>query len=107
MTKLVRSLADESVLLLGLISALCVALGVGEATTTVVLAAVPLALALVVRQVASSPSTVVAVAHKTAELLTTPIVGPIGMVTEAGNEVVNMVVSDVGGLVGKLAPKVG
>jgi phenylpyruvate tautomerase PptA (4-oxalocrotonate tautomerase family) len=107
MKGLLSSLAGESVLILGVASALCAALGAPEVWTKVVLAAIPLVLALAVRQVTSSPATVAAAvtdaATKTAEKLTTTTVGAVGSVTAAGEGVVTGVVGEVLGAVGGLA----
>lgn len=105
--KLLTRLADQSVLLLGLVAALCAALGANEAWTKVATAGVPLLLALLVNQVTSSPTTVTEVARQTAESLSAPAAGAAGTITQEGEDVVNTVVGGVGGLVGKLAPKVG
>lgn len=106
MKSLLTGLAGESVLLLGLASAVCAALGAPEVWTKVVLAAVPLVLALAVRQVVSSPATVAAAvtdaATKTAEQLTTTTVGAVGAVTAAGEGVVTGVVGEVLNSVGGL-----
>lgn len=107
MNRLLRSLANESVLVLGLVSAVLAAAGAGEAVTAIALAAVPLVLAVLVREVTTSPATVVEVARRTAESLSGPSAGAVGTVTGKGQQVINDVVSGVGGLVGKLAPKLG
>lgn len=64
-------------------------------------------LAVVVRQAVASPATVVEVARQTAEALSGPSAGAVGTVTAKGEEIVDTVVSGVGGLVGALAPKLG
>lgn len=60
-----------------------------------------------VHQSVAAPATVVEVARKTAESLSGPSAGAVGTVTKAGQNVVDTVVSEVGGLVGGLAPKLG
>jgi hypothetical protein len=107
MNNLLRALADESVLVLGLVAALVSAAGASEAWTKVATAAVPLVLAVLVRQVTSAPSTVVEVARQTAESLSGSSAGTVGTVTAKGEDVINDVVSGVGGLVGRLAPRLG
>lgn len=112
MKRILTSLAEESVLLLGLAAAVCTALGIGEAVKGVVLAAVPLLLAVVVRTIVSSPSTVASVAIeaavKTAEQLTEKTVGAAGELTGAAGNVAAGVAADVlstvGGLVAAVAP---
>lgn len=111
MGSLFSSLAEESVLLLGLISAICAAVGVPDIWTKVAVAAVPLVLAVLVRQVTTSPKKVAEVATQaalqTAENLTTKTVGAAGEVSDTGlnvaTGVVQNVLSTVGGLVGSLA----
>lgn len=105
MTRLIRALADESVLLLGFVAAVLVAVNANEATTKIVMAAVPLALALLVRMVTTKPSTVTKVAYDVTESLSGPSAGAVGTVTKNGEKVIDMVVSRIGGLVGKLAPR--
>lgn len=115
MNALLTSLAGESVLLLGLVSAVLAALGVSDAWQKVAAAAVPLVLALLVRQVVVKPATVAAVAEqaavRTAEQLTDATVGKAGEVTGAAGNVVtgvvNEVIGGVGGLVPKLAARTG
>jgi hypothetical protein len=110
--RILASLAEESVLLLGLIAAACTALGVGEAVKGVALAAVPLLLAVLVRSITSSPSTVAGIAIeaavKTAEQLSEGTVGAAGQLTgDAGNLVAAVaadVLSTVGGLASVVAP---
>ena len=61
-------------------------------------------LAVVIRQAVASPATVVDVARKTAEALSGPTAGAVGTVTAKGAAVVDTVVSEVGGLIPRLAP---
>lgn len=103
--RIIRALADESVMVLGVVSAFCVAAGFKEDTTAVAVAIVPLILAVLVRMATSSPSTVAKVAYDTAESLSGPSAGAVGTVTKRGTEIIDSVVSGVGGLVGALAPK--
>ena len=56
-------------------------------------------------QTVTSPATVVEVARQTAEALSGPSAGAVGTVTRKGEQVVDSVVADVGGLVSVLAPK--
>jgi hypothetical protein len=58
-------------------------------------------------QAVVSPATVTEVARQTAESLSGPTAGAVGSVTARGEDVVDTVVSSVGGLVGALAPKLG
>lgn len=58
-------------------------------------------------QTVTSPATVVEVARQTAESLSGPTAGAPGTVTKKGEDLINTVVSGVGGLVGSLAPKLG
>lgn len=99
-----RRLANESVLLLAVVSAVCVALDLPETWINVVLAIVPLLLALAVRQVTSSPATVVAVATRaatrTAERLADAAVGAGEVPGRVVDRTVREVVDGVGGLVG-------
>lgn len=110
--KLSSALAGESVLLLGLTATILVALNVPSKWQDVVQAAVPLILALAVRQVVSSPATVAAVAVEsavdTARELHHEAAGQVGEVTQeglavAGNAAGN-VLKRVGGLVSALVP---
>lgn len=109
MKKLLSSLASESVLLLGLVSTLCVALNIPELWQKVLLAGTPLVLALLVRMVTTNPEGVAAAveqaATETAQNLTVKTVGPVGEVTETGTNVVTGVVSNVMNTVGGLVPK--
>lgn len=108
MRKLACALSNESVLLLGLVATVLTAMNVEKEWADVVQAAVPLVLAMVVRQVTSSPATVAEVAERaavgTARALTEPIIGAAGLVTEEGQKlaetVARDVVKNVGGLVG-------
>lgn len=111
MKGLLSSLAGEGVLLLGAAGAICAALGASEAITKVVLAIIPLVIALGVRQVTTSPAgvakAVTEAATKTAAQLTDTTVGAVGAVTAAGEGVVTGVVGEVlnnvGGLVSSVA----
>lgn len=109
MSGILSSLADESVLLLGLVTAVMGAIGAGETTTKVVLAAVPLILALLVRRTVSSPSTVLNVAQQaacqTAANLTDKTVGGAGEVTDAATNIVGGVVGSVVKSIGGLVPR--
>lgn len=62
---------------------------------------------LLVHQTVLPPAAVVEVARKTAESLSGPAAGAVGTVTARGEDVIDTVVSEVGGLVGTLAPKLG
>ena len=111
MNSLLTSLSSQSVLLLGLVSALSIALGVDEKWQQVLLAAVPLILALGVRQVTTSPKTLAKVATQaaveTATQLGTTGVGAVGTLTDKGVDTATTAVSDVldtvGGVAGSLA----
>lgn len=108
MKRLLTSLASESVLLLGLVSTLCVALGISELWMKVVLAATPLVLALMVRMITTNPegvaSAIEQAATETAQNLTVKTVGPAGEVTEPGTNVVTGVIDSVLGTIGGLVP---
>lgn len=104
MNKILLALADESVLLMALVTAVLGAVGAGEKSTKVVLAAVPLILAVIVRSVTTKPSTLTEVAVSTARSLDGRSSGATGTVTTKGEDAINTVVSEVGGLAGKLAP---
>jgi hypothetical protein len=67
---------------------------------------VALATALV-HQTVTAPATLTEVARKTAESLSGPSAGAVGTVTKAGEDIVDTVVSEVGGLAAGLAPKLG
>lgn len=56
-------------------------------------------------QTVSSPATVVQVAKDTVESLSGPTAGAVGTVTARGAEIIDTVVSEVGGLMSKVAPK--
>lgn len=109
--KLSCALANESVLLLGLTATILTALQVEKEWADVVQAAVPLILAIAVRQITSSPATVAAVATEaaveTAAALSDATVGTVGEVTGLGKnvaeKVAGRVVESVGGLVGVIA----
>lgn len=113
MNSLLTILSSESVLLLGLVSALCAAFGVDEKWQQVALAVIPLVLAIGVRQVTTSPKTLGRVATdaavETATQLGTTGVGAVGTLTERGTETATTAVSDVldtvGGLAGSLAAR--
>lgn len=113
MKGIITGLANESVLLLALVAATTTALDMEEAWQSVMLAAVPLLLALAVRSVTSSPATVAQVAHTAATATATAIdevtAGVSGEVTEFGqgiaDTVADTVVKSVGGLVSVLAPR--
>lgn len=105
--KLSSALAGESVLLLGLTATVLVALNIPAKWQDVVQAAIPLILALAVRQITSSPATVAQAvtdaASQTAQSLTTASVGKAGEVSSAGLAVVEgistAVLNKLGGLV--------
>lgn len=111
MNSLLTSLSSESVLLLGLVSALCAAFGVDEKWQQVALAIIPFLLAIGVRQVTASPKTLAKVATQaaveTATQLGTTGVGAVGTLTDRGTETATTAVSDVldtvSGLAGSLA----
>lgn len=111
---MLTALASESVLLLGLVSALCAAVGVPDTWQKVVVAAVPLILAVLVRQTTSSAKTVARVveqaALETATQLGTTGVGSVGTLTDKGQEVACVAATGVGntitGLAGSLIRKV-
>lgn len=111
MNSLLTSLSSESVLLLGLVSALCAAFGVDEKWQQVALAIIPFLLAIGVRQVTTSPKSLARVATsaavETATQLGTTGVGAVGTLTEGGTETAVNAVSDVldnvGGIAGSLA----
>ena len=103
MRALLRGLANESVLLGALVSAVCVALDLPEKWMNVALAAVPLLLAVLVRAVVSSPATVAQVAVDAVAGVVPATVGAVGQVTQAGAQVAETVVESVGGLAGALA----
>lgn len=75
-----------------------------EAKAPLISLIVALALA-VAHQTVATPATVVEVARQTAESLSGPAAGAVGTVTKKGEEVIDTVVSGVGGLVGSLAPR--
>jgi hypothetical protein len=108
---LIRALSGESVLLLALVSAVCIAVDLPEVWVGVVLAAVPLVLALLVRQVVASPATVVKAVTDAAtgavKQVTQETAGAVGEVTEGASGVVTGVVEDVVGQVGGLVPALG
>lgn len=120
MKRLSAALANESVLLLGLTAAILTALHVEKEWQDVVQAAIPLLLALAVRQITSSPKTVAeavttAAAHAaldTAEQLNSGTAGTVGVVTAKGHQIVEDIVpgvaekvlTKVGGLVKAIAP---
>jgi len=109
---LLRALAGEPVLVLGVVTAVLGALGASEDWQKVAGAVVPLVLALIVRQVVVAPDTAVDAIQKaamnTAAQLDNTTVGVAGSVTTAGEQIVNNTVtnvaSTVGGIVGALAP---
>lgn len=111
MNSLLTILSSESVLLLGLVSALCAAFGVDEKWQQVALAVIPLVLAIGVRQVTASPKTLAKVATdsalETATQLGTSGVGAVGTLTDKGTDIAVNAVSDVldtvGGVAGSLA----
>lgn len=106
--RLSAALAGESVLLLGLTATILIALNVPAKWQDVVQAAIPLLLALAVRQVTSSPATVARAvtdaAIETAQSLTTTSVGKAGEVTSAGLAVAEGVSTAVLNTVGGLVP---
>jgi hypothetical protein len=106
---LIRALSGESVLLLALVSAVCIAVDLPEVWVGVVLATVPLVLALLVRQVVSAPAAVLEATTRAAtgvaESLTEVTAGVAGQVTTPALETVNSVVHDTLEMVGGLVPK--
>lgn len=112
MSPLRRLLATEPALLLGFVQAaiaLAVAFGAGFTPGQVgaITAFVAALLALALRQTVVAPTGLTEVARKTAEALSGPSAGAVGTVTKNGEEIINTVVSEVGGLAGGLAPKLG
>lgn len=111
MDRLLTSLSSESVLLLGLVSALCAAFGVDERWQQVALAIIPFLLAIGVRQVTTSPETLAKVATQAAVETATQLgstgVGAVGTLTDKGTDIATTAVSDVldtvGGVAGSLA----
>lgn len=111
---MLTAIANESVALGALVSAICVAIDLPEKWMNVVLAAVPLILGILVRQVTSSPQTVAHAvlesAERTATELGTTTVGAVGTLTERGEAVVSdtaqSVTKGLGGLVGGLAGRI-
>ena len=105
---IVRALADESVLVLALVSAVAVALDLPEQWQNVVAAAVPLVLALLVRSITTKPSSVAeaveTAAMRTATILTHDTVGVAGSVSDRGGKIVGGVIDSTLDKVGGLVP---
>lgn len=112
MRRLSIALAGESVLLLGLTATILTALHIEKEWQDVVQAAIPLLLALAVRQITSSPATVAAAvteaAVDTARNINRNIAGAAGDVTDEALKVAGKaaggVLERVGGLVPALIP---
>lgn len=105
-----KLLSSEPALFLGLLQAavaLAVSFGLDLSPEQVgaLMAFSAALLAVVLRQTVVSATGLVQVAKNTAESLSGPSAGAVGTVTAKGAEIVDTVVSEVGGLLPKLAPK--
>lgn len=109
--KLIKGLLARQPLLINSVITAAVGLAIAygapippEAKAPLISLLVALALA-VTHQSVASPATVVQVAKDTVQSLSGPTAGAVGTVTAKGAELIDTVVSEVGGLVGALAPK--